>query len=278
MTEELPTRRWSEWLARHAVTARGCSRVAAEPWDRDLRVTHQRERRADPQCLSARCFRSLSGMRHASSSSIAPKCARHLLRAILMTIAVALCSGCFVIRHEQFSEPVGPVGSVRFHRIAAGCETYSRLVNTQEVRAVISVANWPSGWELQFLLNIIPIYRYDYGKTEALSVELWVEPKNSGLALDPEHVFFLDGDQRRLAPTNAWLLGSRDAKVSGRVPITNREAFHLEFPVEHRAYPQQDAPFQLSIEGLSVGGRSIPLAPITFQSKTTTKPGFRLPY
>jgi hypothetical protein len=220
---------------------------------------------------------ALSSM--SQTSSVAPRCANHLLRVVVTALpAVALCSGCFVIRHEQFSKPVGPAASVQFHRIAAGCETYSKLINTAGARAEVSVANWPSGWELQFLLNIIPIYRYDYGKAEALSVEVSVEPKASGLALDPEHIFFLGEGQTRLAPTNAWLLGSREAKAGGTVPITNCAVFHLVFPVEHRAYPEHDAPFQLSVEGLSVAGRGIPVAPITFESKTTTKPGFRLPY
>ncbi len=210
---------------------------------------------------------------------MARKCGSHLPRVFLTTLtAVALCSGCFVIRHEQFSKPVGPAGSVKFHRITAGSETYSRLVNTEEVRMEVSVANWPSGWELQFLLNMIPVYRYDYGKPEALSVELSVEPKTSGLALDPEHIFFLGAGHTRLTPTNAWLHGSRKTEAGGTVPITNCAVFHLDFPVERRVYPEHDAPFQLSLEGFSAAGRGIPLPPITFESKTTTKPGFRLPY
>jgi hypothetical protein len=203
----------------------------------------------------------------------------HLPRAFLTAIfAVTLCSGCFVIRREQFSKPLGPEGSVKFHRVAAGYETYSRSVNTAEARAEVSVVNWPSGWELQFLLNILPVHRYYYGGALALSVEISVEPKTSGLALDPERIFFTGTDQMRVAPTNVWLLGSREPKTLGAIPITNTVVFHLDFPVEHRLYPKHDAPFQLSVEGLSVAGRSIPVAPITFESKTATKPDFRLPY
>jgi len=207
------------------------------------------------------------------------KSANRLLRVFLTTIATGVaCSGCFVVRHEQFSKPVGPADSVQFQRIAAGCESYSRVIHTNEYTAQVSVANWPSGWELQFLFNIIPISRYHYGETEPLSVEVEVEPRNPGLAVDPKRIFFV-GDHVRLPPAKTRVLDrSSGPTAEGPVPVTNCMTFRLEFPVEHLAYPKHDSPFQLSLEGLTIAGRPVPVPPITFEPELRTGPGFRLPY
>lgn len=189
----------------------------------------------------------------------------------LAIIAVGVvCSGCFVIRHEQFSKPDGPSNEVKRRRISQGCETYSRLFETPDFTLDVSVANWPSGWELQFLFNILPVYRYDYGKTEPLSVHLEFEPKSPGISIDTAKIFFIGTNHLRLAP----------AKVDIReaFSLTNRGVFHLAFPVDHRAYPDRDMPFQLSIEGLTVSNQTISLPTISFKPKTVTGPGFELPY
>jgi hypothetical protein len=191
----------------------------------------------------------------------------------------AACSGCFVVRHEQFSKPLGPADSVQFQRIAAGCESYSRVIHTNEYTAQVSVANLPSGWELQFLFNIIPISRYDYGETEPLLVEVEVEPRNPGLDVDPNQIFFVGEDHVRIPPAKTRVLGRPSGPtVKGPVAVTNCTTFRLEFPVEHLAYPKRDSPFQLSLEGLTIAGRPVPVPPITFEPGLRTGPGFRLPY
>lgn len=210
---------------------------------------------------------------------ITQKSANRPLALFLAAIGTsALCSGCFVIRHEQFSRPVGPVESVEFHRIAEGFETYSRVVDTTGLKMEVSVANYPSGWELQFLFNLIPISRYHYGKTEPLSVDVEVEPKTPGLTLQPGKIFFVCANKVRLPPAKARYGLSPEASLGDTVSITNRMTFHLEFPVEHRAYPEQDVPFQLSIEGLRVASRVIAVPPLTFEPQRLTRPAFRLPY
>src|SRR5262249_30532630 len=222
-----------------------------------------------------RSGRSLSAMH---SSSLNHGSVSLPMSVVLTAITVGvLCSGCFVIRREQFSKPVGPAESAKFHRISEGCETYSQLLSTPESNVEVSVANWPSGWELQFLLNVIPINRYHYGKTEPLAIDVQVEPKTSGLVLDPHQIFFVGTDQVRFPPAKTWH-GSPPVHSAGvPIPITNSTVFHLEFPVEHRAYPEYDPPFQLCVEGLSVVSRSIPTPPITFESEAMTRPAFRLP-
>lgn len=203
-----------------------------------------------------------------------------LLRVfVLAIVTAAACSGCFVVRHEQFSKPLGPTDSVHFQRIAAGCESYSRVIHTNEYTAQVSVANWPSGWELQFLFNIIPVSRYHYGETEPLRVEVAVEPRNPGLAVDPNQIFFVGEDHMRIPPVKTHVLGgSAGPTEEGAVPVTNCTTFRLEFPVEHLAYPSHDSPFQLSLEGFTIAGRPVPVPPITFEPELRTGPGSRLPY
>jgi hypothetical protein len=222
-------------------------------------------------------------VRHLIASNVRSfkrKSANRLLSLSLVTIATAVvCSGCFVVRREQFSKPVGPADSVRFHRIAAGCESYSRVIDTNQYSAQVSVANWPSGWELQFLFNIIPIGRHHYGKTEPLSVEIEVEPRNPELAVDSNQIFLVGEGRVRLPPAKAHVLGrSSGSPPEQPVPVTNCTTFRLEFPVEHFAYPEHDAPFQLSLEGFTIAGRSISVPLITFEPELSTGPGFRLPY
>src|SRR5262245_29030108 len=130
-----------------------------------------------------------------------PKLGSRLPLALLTTIATgALCSGCFVIRREQFSKPVDRADSVKFDRIRADCESYCRVINSNDFTVQVSVVNWPSGLELQFLLNLIPIRRYDFGVTEPLTVEVELQPRTTELAFDAEKVFFVRADHVRLPP------------------------------------------------------------------------------
>ncbi len=211
-----------------------------------------------------------------SITQISANCSLALFLAVIGSSA--LCTGCFVVRHEQYSRPVGPVESVKFHRISRGFQTYSRVVDTTACKMEVSVANYPSGWELQFLFNLIPIHRYHYGKTEPLSVDVEVEPKTPGLTLQPGKIFFVGTDKVRVPPAKAWYGSSPESSLDEPVSITNCMIFHLEFPVEHRAYPEQDVPFQLSIEGLCVGSRGIAVPPLTFEPQRMTRPAFQLPY
>jgi hypothetical protein len=191
----------------------------------------------------------------------------------------ALGSGCFVIRGERRIKPDSNGTAVKIDNDYSG-PMYSRVVDSPDFKLGVGVANGPARWELQFLLNILPIYVYRISETTwPLKADLDLEPKSSRVTFAPWETFFQGTNQVRVPPSGIWqgdrFLGTNATET---LVVTNRTMFHFQFSAPHGAYFDQDLPFQLSIEGIRVSGQKSALPPIHFQPTTVVRPGFRLPY
>jgi len=222
----------------------------------------------------------LSAMRERFSTSYrdvgAPVRCAFLLAA---TALVLLSCGCFVIRGERRLKPDADGLVVKVSRQDSE-SVYYRVLDSADFKLKVGVAHGPARWELQFLLNILPIYVDRINETTwPLLAYMDLEPKSPEVAFDPRQVFFQGTNQARLAPAKIWqndtFLGTSSAQ---RLLVTNRSTFLLEFSVPHQSYLDQDSPFRLLVEGVTVSGELASLPPVHFEPTTVVRPGFRLPY
>jgi hypothetical protein len=138
----------------------------------------------------------------------------------------------------------------------------------------------PARWELQCLLNILPINVERIKKTDwPLEVDVYIEPLSPGIMFDPWQTFFQGTNQVRVPPIKIW----QDDRFFGTNTgesffLTNVTRFRLEFLAPNKRYLDQDSPFQLAVEGIRLPDQTLSLPPITFQPTTVIRPGFRLPY
>lgn len=160
---------------------------------------------------------------------------------------------------------------------------YWQVVDRQEAKLSVGVgATVPAQarWELQFLLNILPVYVYRVKKTEwPLEVEVEIEPKMDGIVVDPSQIYFR-GTNRERVPPDMFRQDDRflGTNAPGPPGVTNPTRLRLEFRAPHGGYLDQDSPFEISVEGIRIPGQNSPLPPILFEPITVIRPGFRLPY
>ena len=153
--------------------------------------------------------------------------------------------------------------------------SYSRLVDSPDFNLEVGVNNGPVESGLFFWFYVLPIpFCGDESATQHLIVDVQLEPKSPQITFDPWQVFFLRTNQVRVPPTQVWL----GTNTSRALSVTNSTRFVLEFPTWGRIHPDWDLPFQLSIEGITVSGQTVPLLPVTFVPTAITRPEFRLPY
>ena len=180
---------------------------------------------------------------------------------------------------DLWTTPDAPRHLVEWRK-GSGELSYSRLLDTPEFSLDVGVEDGPCRWEAPFWFYILPIPQsYASLATKPVSVNLVLEPKSSQITLNPWKIFFVGTNELRVPPGKIWQdgrwLGTNTAVA---LPITNGTKFLLEFSPWDRLYPDRKLPFQLSIEGIRVFGRGVPLRDIAFKPTAFIRSEFRLPY
>ena|SRR5207302_7454914 len=202
---------------------------------------------------------------------------------ISFLVAVVMCgalgSGCFVLRGERRIKPDAGGAIIKVDMDYSG-PMYCRVVDSPDFKLQVGVANGPARWELQFLLNILPIYVYRINQTTwPLSANVDLEPRSPGITFNPWQTYFQGTNHARVPPNMIWQDdGVTVTNDTGAILVTNRTMFHLKFLGPQPGYLDQDSPFQVSIEGIRVSGQNSILPPIQFEPRTVVRPGYRLPY
>jgi hypothetical protein len=204
--------------------------------------------------------------------------------SVLFLAAIALsmlCSGCFLITTESVNKPDAPSSQVKLHKDKDSNKiSYSRLFDSQDFDLEVGVNNGPVRWEIGFWFYVLPIpCRYDDSATQALFVNMHLEPKSPQITFDPWQIFVLGTNQVRVPAVRIWQDNSKlGTNTSTTFPVTKGTKFVLEFPPWGQVHPDRGLPLQLSIAGIKASGQSVPMLPIAFVPTTIVRPEFRLPY
>jgi hypothetical protein len=195
----------------------------------------------------------------------------------LVFVAFSMCtSGCFAIRSEWQAKPEAPHDAIEEHESGYG-RTYSQIIKTPAVDLEIGVASGPVYMQTPFLFWIIPIpMEQPDSEFRPLLAEVQLQPKSEGVRLDVARTFLILTNGVREPAYQLWPSGKTLAPNEPQVhSITNSTTFLFKFIPGEDKYPDRKMPFQLSIEGLSVSGQSVPVPPVSFKSGRHTRAGFQ---
>jgi len=198
-----------------------------------------------------------------------------------------LSSGCFVIDSEHFSKPVGWNVRVRDRDTDRFCQHF----DFRDFDLEVSARNTVIRQEIPFWFWVLPIPNSNPDGTATLGVRIDIEPRVTDVTFDPWQTLYLATNvlrtakrwslgfdvatkQMRVDPAKIWQdqspLGTNGVKA---ITITTNTSFLVEY-----GFPcNPDMPFELSIEGISVPGQSVPVS-VVFKPTWNVRPHFALPY